>query len=460
MERGELDGIAVARLNRLARSRKVTYDTLDRLRAAAPGDTGGFGSHDEDWNFATPEGEMMLALVVAQGQFESAKKAEATRYARDKRLREGKPWGGKRTWGYDLDEQGYLIPNEQKALVREAFRRCAAGEPVQRIATLAAGGQAGEGAGLRRGDQHPLPAGCVDQRGLHRRAARRRAARQTQASDHRGQRLWANVQARLGHRPQPSARVDSALGGIVRCWHCRHVLAANWSLSKRHGKRRAYRCRNERCGRWTFALEDDLLPLAEEAFFARVEDIEKQQMATNGKVIRKLEKERQEIQQGISNLVQLATRRSSRLDAIDEQLTTEEQRLEQVERRLAMLDSTPALPKLTRLTREWPEMPAEERKRLFMLVFGAIVVQAPAKRRDHSVPLRERIAFLPLAEAASLPRPGRLPNGAPPQHTSFPPLDEGEFWQLSLGYQRQAVVEEFKSWLAVVKGGRWGPPAP
>ena len=134
-------------------------------------------------------------------------------------------------------------------------------------------------------------------------------------------------------RPPLGWAVRSA--GMVRCWHCRHVLAANWSLSKRHGKRRAYRCRNERCGRWTFALEDDLLPLAEEAFFARVEDIEKQQMATDGKVIRKLEKERQEIQQGISNLVQLATRRSSRLEAIDEQLTTEEQRLERVERRLA-----------------------------------------------------------------------------------------------------------------------------
>ena len=302
----------------------------------------------------------------------------------------------------------------------EAFRRCAAGEPVQRIATWLRG-QASEGSWLRAGGINTrylrdaltneiyigvLRAG--GQRGKHKRPIIQDMT------------LWAGVQARLGQRATPSARVGSALGGVVRCWHCRHVLAANWSLSKRHGKRRAYRCRNERCGRWTFALEDDLLPLAEEAFFARVEDIEKQQMATNGKVLRKLEQEHQEIQQGISNLVQLATRRSSRLEAIEEQLSTEQQRLERVERRLARLDSTPALPKPTRLTREWPEMPAEERKRLFLLVFGAIVVQAPAGRRDHSVPLRERIAFLPLAEAASLPRPGRLPKDAPPQHTLLP----------------------------------------
>jgi hypothetical protein len=60
---------------------------------------------------------------------------------------------------------------------------------------------------------------------------------------------------------------------------------------------------------------------------------------------------------------------------------------------------------------------------------GAVVVSAPKRRRDHSVPLRNRArVLLPVDLPDDLPRPGRNP-----RLVAFPAFDDPTCPWVSLG---------------------------
>ena len=107
------------------------------------------------------------------------------------------------------------------------------------------------------------------------------------------------------------------------------------------------------------------------------------------------------------------------------------------------------------VVQEWPQLPQEEKRRMFQLVYSAIVVQAPEKRRDHSIPVEQRTRFLPVSEADDLPRPGRKSDGQP-----FPDYDDFEFWPDAPAYEREQLVSAFKHWLSQVYGDSWVPRQP
>jgi DNA invertase Pin-like site-specific DNA recombinase len=445
----DLDGIVVARHDRFARSLRLALRMLDRIEEAG----GQYVAVENQFDTTTPAGELALNMTLSVGQFESRNRERSTRYAIEKRLREGKPWG-RCTLGYDKDAQGFLRPNDDAEYVREAFRRFAEGESVRGIAKSLRerGVQSADGAvttryvrDLLRNDVYigVLRAGDVEP-GKHDQPLVDKD-------------VWAEVQTRLVQRP-PLRPVHSALGGLVRCWSCRRVMSATWSDSKQHGKRRAYVCRDEQCQRRAFALEDHLLPLAEEAFFEQVKDIEKRRMAENGDELRKLEEERAQTEEKIERLREAIARLDHPADvaSITESINSQRQRIVRVEKRLRELASEPSrngLPELTTLTQEWPTMPMDEKKRLFMLVFASIVVMAPEKKRDHSIPVRERTRFLPNSEAEKLPRPGR--NSI---RESFPDFADRDYWPDVLPYRREPLLREFKDWLHQAHGGRWAAP--
>jgi hypothetical protein len=96
-------------------------------------------------------------------------------------------------------------------------------------------------------------------------------------------------------------------------------------------------------------------------------------------------------------------------------------------------------------------MPQQEKRRMFQLVYAAIVVQAPVKRHDHSIPVEERTRFLPVSAAAELPRPGRKRKGDSDDTQSFPSYDY-DFWPDAPAYEREQLVSAFTHWLAQAYG--------
>jgi hypothetical protein len=389
---------------------------------------------------------MMLGVVVMQGQYESRKKEQAARYAIKKRIRSGRPWG-RRSLGYDLDDEGFLVPNEDAPLVRRSFQKFANGQSVMSIARSLReqGARSADGPvttryvrAMLKNDVYVGVLRGGEIVGEHDQPLIR-------------QDLWAEVQARLGKRP-PHRRVNSALGGLVRCWACRHTMTAAWSHTK-SGKRRCYRCPNEKCSRPAFALEEELLPLAEAAFFKRVEDIEKQRMADSGDELQRLEAQSRNTEAAISRLVELAESSEQPILGIAERVNKHQAKLAALDKRERELQAEPqrnGLPEYRYLVVEWPRMPQQEKRRMFELVFAAIVVQAPEKKRDHSIPVEERTRFLPVSEAEDLPRPGRRSDSQP-----FPSYDDHEFWPDASFYEREQLISAFKSWLSQVYGDTW-----
>jgi site-specific DNA recombinase len=458
IEAKKLDGIAVARLNRLARSRKLTYDALDRIHEAG----GAFGSHDEDWDFSTPEGELMLGIVVMMGQYESAKKGQASHYAIEKRIKSGRPWG-RRALGFDLDGNGLLQPNSDAQLVREAFRRSAEGESPGRIAKWlrSTTARTADGAITTRYVQamlrNPVYIGVLragDVVGEHKHPIIDKE-------------LWREVQLRLGTRPE-MRKAYSALGGLVRCWGCRHTMAATMSYSKSGGQR-AYRCRNDKCRRRGFALERDLMPWATWTFFRTVGDLARQRSNDHNAVERRrLERERDRAIRAIRNLAAGAEIAELQPEDIGEQLAGWRHQRDGAERGLrdlAVGDDVAKLPEERTLRKEWPNIPLARKRELFSSVFAGIVVQAPERKRDHSVPVIERTRFLRRAQATDLPSPGRASDSEP-----FPPFTD-PYWdpiaitlhpnnkmtveQLMGEPDRMALDQGFSAWLEEEYEGHW-----
>jgi hypothetical protein len=101
--------------------------------------------------------------------------------------------------------------------------------------------------------------------------------------------------------------------------------------------------------------------------------------------------------------------RQSRVDDIDRKISVE------IARRPTIAADA------TTLRLRWPELEIETRRRMLHAVIGAVVVSAPDRRRDHSVPLRDRArVLLPGELPDDLPRPGRNPRPL----VGFPAFDD------------------------------------
>ncbi len=131
---GKIDYIITKSISRFARNTVDTLHCVRQLRQLSPS----VGIYFEKENIDTldAKGELILTILSALAQEESRSISENIRWAFQKNFRNGKPHVNlNRMLGYDWDENGNWIINEQQAeIVRFIFQRFLAGDSGRSIA--------------------------------------------------------------------------------------------------------------------------------------------------------------------------------------------------------------------------------------------------------------------------------------------------------------------------------------
>ncbi len=138
IERGDSDGVIVARLDRLARSVTGALRMLSAIEAAGASVI----SIEDGLNSKTPFGKALSTILLALAELEVARTAESTRVARRRTVLRGVHQSGSPPTGYRRRPGVGLQPDpEQAPLVVEAFQRRAAGAtPARSPASCAKAG--------------------------------------------------------------------------------------------------------------------------------------------------------------------------------------------------------------------------------------------------------------------------------------------------------------------------------
>lgn len=123
VEAGEANGIAVAKLDRFARSTIDTEMSVRRLEAVG----GALVCGDIDMDTSTPAGKLMRTFLAAIAEFDLDRIRENWRVATERHIARG-AHHGRPPIGYRKRDDGSLEPGDDADLVRDVFRRRAAGE--------------------------------------------------------------------------------------------------------------------------------------------------------------------------------------------------------------------------------------------------------------------------------------------------------------------------------------------
>ncbi len=125
---GARDAVAVVDADRLHRSPKeleAFIELCDRRGVALANVSG-------DLDLSSSDGRFKARILGAVSRQESEKKSERIKRQRDQAARAGKPTGGRRPYGYDLDRVS--IREDEAAVIREVADRVLSSEPLRQIA--------------------------------------------------------------------------------------------------------------------------------------------------------------------------------------------------------------------------------------------------------------------------------------------------------------------------------------
>ncbi len=112
-EAGRFDALLVFKVDRLSRRLSDLVPIVDRLMKI--GVT--FRSVTESFDTATPSGRAMMQMLGVFAELERATIIERTKVGMDKKARSGLRVGGSVPYGYRLNEEKALVPNEEEAVV-------------------------------------------------------------------------------------------------------------------------------------------------------------------------------------------------------------------------------------------------------------------------------------------------------------------------------------------------------
>lgn len=218
VESGEADGIAVAAIDRFARSVPDAAIALRRLEDAG----GALVSVKDSLDTTSSVGKFARTMMIALAELELDRVRENWRVAREHAVARGVHISRTPIFGYRRREDGKLEPDPKTAkVVRELFRRRAAGEELRSLARWLddASPRANGGAWIAPSVSSLLRSrtylgvarsGDIEKLDAHRPLVPRS--------------LWEAAQE---SRPSASKRGDSEpalLAGLVRCSSCRHVM--------------------------------------------------------------------------------------------------------------------------------------------------------------------------------------------------------------------------------------------
>ena len=131
-EAGSIDVIVVHKLDRLARNRRVAFDTFHRLSNAGVG----FVSISENMDYSSPSGQLMLTMLVGLGQFYSDNLSIETRKGKAERKAQGK-YNGLLPFGVAKDAHGDVVRCEENhSGLQLAFSTAADGKSDREVAEV------------------------------------------------------------------------------------------------------------------------------------------------------------------------------------------------------------------------------------------------------------------------------------------------------------------------------------
>jgi site-specific DNA recombinase len=130
VERGQVEGIIVAKLDRFARSVAGAAKALERLEAV----NGTLVAVDVGMDTTTSAGNLMRNVLMALAEFELERIRESWEAARNHAIARGVHISNRPAVGYLRGDDGRLVPDPVAApVIQEVFRRRASGESLSRL---------------------------------------------------------------------------------------------------------------------------------------------------------------------------------------------------------------------------------------------------------------------------------------------------------------------------------------
>jgi DNA invertase Pin-like site-specific DNA recombinase len=144
VERGDADGLIVAKLDRFMRSLSHGVATIERIEKQWGRK---FVSVTESSDTSTASGRLILNVLMSFAEFERERQQEAWEIAKRSAIGRGVYISATPPFGYDRDENGRLHPNADAKAVRRVFKERARGaswnkcaDVLDRLAPKASGG--------------------------------------------------------------------------------------------------------------------------------------------------------------------------------------------------------------------------------------------------------------------------------------------------------------------------------
>lgn len=443
VERGELGGLVVAKVDRF--SRDLAYGAMVARRIERAGGT--FVAAD-DGVVLSPKGRdfggndaahFLFAQLLSMSDFFGRRVTRTWHDTIDRRVLEhGRHWSDVANFGYAKDDDGRLVPDDRWApFLVEAFERRANGDGCSTIARWLDAHDVRTGSGGR-----PTHRWVKDLLRNRVYLGEARAGKRVREGAHPAlidEGLFAAAQLQTGaprRRPVVAEADAPVLSGLVRCWHCRTVMTGAFTS----GRQRVYRCRRfhsgGECSGPAGALEAEVLELVEPIFWRTLgadvrargvtddEGIGKRLQADVDRARRALE-----VYRDAEDLADMDPRIfAAGLRARQEKLNAAQRALDDWRR-----GRTREQLDVSGLRAQWSELAPAARGRLLSEVIGAVVVRRPdVVKRGQSVPLGGRAAALLVDDVPDdLPRPG----GRASEIRPFAPFDDEATPWVLLGEQ-------------------------
>lgn len=415
IERGEADGLAVAKLDRFARSLAGALATIERLKKAG----GELVSAEDQFDTSTPMGRFALQMILALAELELGRIRDSWKVAQGRAVARGVHVASRTPTGYRRRADGTLEPDPGAAdAIHELFRRRAAGEGWTALARFmdSAGVVGPYGAttwstsALAKMIANPVYLGEA------------RSGSQVNVNAHDPIVTAAEWQAAQGARVAPPARVGDGLllSGLVRCAGCRYRVKAD-SMRDRDGSRLGlYRCRKRHpsgvCGEPVSVLARVLEPWVEAQFLAALgPDGPLAEAAEGSRALADAERDLQAAEHELA--VYRDETRIAELLGRDSFLAGLETRARAVDVARDALDAVrersalaATIPSAAALLEDWPTLTIGERRLILTAAIDAVIIR-PSRGSGRQIPIEERTLILWRGEApVDLPTRGhRVP---------------------------------------------------
>lgn len=264
VESGEADGIIAAKLDRVTRSIADLGKLLERAKAGR----WNLVAVDVGLDMATPNGKLVAHVLGAIAEWELDRRRADWNLARERAVDRGVHIASRTPTGYRRLPDGRLEPSGDAELVRELFRRRAAGEGWRALATVLTRAGIETPYGNREwtaGTARHLVRNRVYLGEARSGAYVMENAHTALVSEHE----WHAAQTARG---LPSARTGdpALLSGLIRCSGCRYLVKVDSTRDRDGSKLAMYRCRVThaagRCEHPVSILGRVIEPIVEERF--------------------------------------------------------------------------------------------------------------------------------------------------------------------------------------------------